>query len=68
MANFKTFSRISGDQITIATIYDGLMGKSHVHTIKAELRGNDVLYEAETQFPTYFRFDMILGMLQRGMA
>lgn len=68
MANFKTFSRTVGEEIHAATIYDDLMGKNHIQVMKSELRGTDILEDVKASFPTYFRFDVILHMLQRGMV
>lgn len=68
MANFKTFSRITGNQIIVSTIYDDRMGKSFVHVLRSDFINNEVLSESDMSFPTYFRFDTILGMLQHNMS
>lgn len=67
MAKFKTFSRIADDQIIVATIYDSVLGHTSINVSRSELRGTDVLEETSADFPKYFRFDFILGMLQSGM-
>lgn len=68
MANFKTFSRITGNQIVVSTIYDDRLGKSFIHTLKSNLINLEVLSESDVSFPSYFRFDAILEMLKNGLS